>query len=225
MQISAAVSEALALQRLISAELLKPKTMQEKLNKILKAFVDSTKVDSALLYATAGENYLELIGEWKAQNYKSNIRYNEDAIGRSAATKRIIRETNEAQNITLLSIPVTRLNLTIGALVLVKNNTEAFNDAEIETAETLALALPDLFSDNEFAEFRNRIIREKGIVVRDALHGTSLNKGFGVGKAVLHHRHRELVNIFANNIELEKSKLAEGRQRMVEYFDSKIEQA
>jgi hypothetical protein len=59
MQISAAISEALAIQRLISTELLKSRTMPEKLNKILKAFVDSTKADSALLYATVDENYLE----------------------------------------------------------------------------------------------------------------------------------------------------------------------
>jgi len=225
MQISAAISEALAIQRLISTELLKSRTMPEKLNKILKAFVDSTKADSALLYATVDENYLELVGEWKAQNYKSNIRYNEDSIGRSAASKRTIRETLQAQNITLLSIPVTRMNLTIGALVLTKSGIEAFDDAEVEKAETLALALPDLFGHKEFLEFRNQIIREKGIVVRDALHGTSLNKGYGVGKAVLHHRHRELVNIFTDNIELEKSKLEEGRQRMVAYFDDKIDQA
>jgi len=62
-------------------------------------------------------------------------------------------------------------------------------------------------------------------VVKDALHGMSLNKGYGIGKAVFHRRHRDLVNIFAENTELEKSKLAEGRERMVQYIDTKIEQA
>lgn len=225
MQTSTAVSEALAVQRLISSELLKQKTMPEKLKKILKAFVELSASKSALLYVTADENYLELVGEWQAENYKSNIRYNEDCIGRSAASKRVTLETDEAQNITILSIPVTRLNVVIGALVLLKNGSDSYSEAEAEKAETLALALPDLFSNEEFIEYRNQIIREKGIVVREVLHGASLNKGYGVGKAVLHHRHRELVNIFADNIDLEKSKLEEGRQRMIAYFDSKIQQA
>ena len=62
-------------------------------------------------------------------------------------------------------------------------------------------------------------------MVRDVLHGVCLNKGYGVGKAVLHHRHRDLTKIFADNIELEKSKLADGRRRMVEYIDDKLTHA
>ena len=225
MQISDAVSEALAIQRLISSELLKQKPMSEKLQKILKSFTDATSARSALLYATVDENYLELMAEWQAENYKSNIRYNEGFIGRCAANKRTTTEIDSSQNMSAVSIPIVRLNIVIGALVLFKKDAEAIDDKSAEYAETLALALPDLLTDNDFTQYRNQIIREKGMIVRDMLRGTSLNKGYGVGKAVLHHRHRDLVSIFAENIELEKSKLAEGRERMIAYFDSKIEQA
>lgn len=225
MQISTAVSEALAIQRLISAELLKTNSMPEKLHKILKSFVTATKAQSAILYATVDENYLEMVGEYHAENYKTNIRYNEDYIGKSAAFKRPQQEINQAMNISMISIPVVRSNMTIGTLVLTKSGADGFNESEAEFAETLVLSLSDLFSTNDFTEYRNQIIREKGIVVRDALHGVSLNKGFGVGKAIFHRRHRDLVNIFAENIELEKSKLAEGRERMVKYIDTKIAQA
>lgn len=225
MQISNAVSEALAIQRLISSELLKTNSMPEKLTKILKAFVTATKAESVLLYATVAENYLEMMSEYKAENYKTNIRYNEDFIGKSAAVKRLVQEVNQEFGISLISIPVLRSNITIGTLVLTKKGTQGFDENEVELVETLTLSLPDLFSTAAFSEYRNQIIREKGIVVRDALHGVSLNKGYGVGKAVFHHRHRDLVNIFAENIELEKSKLAEGRERMVKYIDAKIAQA
>ncbi|MBR6355616.1 MAG: phosphoenolpyruvate--protein phosphotransferase, partial [Alphaproteobacteria bacterium] len=225
MQTSDAVSEALAIQRLISAELLKQSPMSEKLKKILKAFVDTTSAKSALLYATIDENYLELIADWQAQNYKSNIRYNEGGIGRCAASKRIVAEVIEEEKRTLFCVPIVRLNTTTGVLVLVKDGVDSPEEQEAEYIETLALSLPDLLSDKEFTQYRNQLVRQKGIVVREVLHGTGLNKGYGVGKAVLHHRHRDLINIFAENIELEKSKLAEGRERMVAYFDSKIEQA
>ncbi len=225
MQISTAVSEALAIQRLISAELLKSTPMAEKLGKILKSFVSATKAQSAILYATVDENYLEMMGEYHAENYKTNIRYNEDYIGKSAATKRPQQEINKGLNISMISVPVLRANITIGVLVITKSGDEGFDESEAELVETLALSLPDLFSTNAFTEYRNQIIREKGIVVRDALHGVSLNKGYGVGKAVFHRRHRDLVNIFAENVELEKSKLAEGRERMVKYIDTKMAQA
>ena len=225
MQTSDAVSEALAIQRLISAELLKQTSMSEKLKKILKAFVTATSAKSALLYATIDENYLELMAEWQAQNYKSNIRYNEDFIGRCAAAKRTGVEVSQAENQTVFCVPIIRLNTTIGVLVLIKSGSDSPEEQEAEYVETLTLSLPDLLSDKEFTQYRNQLVRQKGILVRDALHGTSLNKGYGVGKAILHHRHRDVINIFAENIELEKSKLAEGRARMVAYFDSKIEQA
>lgn len=225
MQISNAVSEALAIQRLISAELLKNNSMQDKLGNILKSFVSTLKAQSAILYATIDENYLEMMGEYHAENYKTNIRYNEDYIGKSAAAKRPMQEINQGLNTSMISIPVLRSNITVGAVVLTKKGADGFNESEAELVETLTLSLPDLFSTNDFTEYRNQIVREKGIVVRDILHGVSLNKGFGVGKAVFHRRHRDLVNIFAENIELEKSKLAEGRQRMVDYIDTKISQA
>ena len=225
MQISNAVNEALAIQRLISAELLKTSPMPDKLAKILKAFVKATSTKSAILYATVDENYLEMMGEYQAENYKTNVRYNEDFVGKSAASKRPVREVNTALNISVISIPIMRSNITIGAIVLTKSGTTGFDDSESELAETLTLALPDLFSTNEFTEFRNQITREKGIVVRDILHGMSLNKGYGVGKAVFHRRHRDLVNIFSESIELEKSKLAEGRERMIKYIDDKIKQS
>lgn len=225
MQISTAVSEALAIQRLISAELLKTSPMPDKISKILKSFVTALKAQSAILYATVDENYLEMMGEYHAENYKTNIRYNEDFIGKSAALKRSMQEINQGLNVSMISIPVLRASISVGVIVITKKGDGGFLDAETELAETLTLSLPDLFSTNEFTEYRNQIVREKGIVVRDALHGVSLNKGYGVGKAVFHRRHRDLVNIFTENIELEKSKLAEARERMVKYIDSKIAQA
>ena len=220
MRTSTAVSEALAIQRTISAELAKQTSMSEKLEKILKDFAETTGVDSVLLYSTVDENYLELMLAYRAENYKTNLRFNEDFIGRSAGFRRSEYEAGETTS--SLSMPILRQNNTIGVIVLIKNNLDGFTDNEIEYAETLALSFPDLLSTQEFTKYRNRIIHEKGIAVRDVLHGTGLNKGYGVGKAVVHHRHREIANIFAENIELEKSKLAEGRQRMIEYLDKKI---
>ncbi|MEE6207047.1 MAG: phosphoenolpyruvate--protein phosphotransferase [Alphaproteobacteria bacterium] len=220
MRTSTAVSEALAIQRTISAELAKQTSMSEKLEKILKDFADTTGVNSVLLYSTVDENYLELMLAYRAENYKTNLRFNEDFIGRSAAFRH--SECEIGNSTSSLSMPILRQNNTIGVIVLIKNNLDGFSDGEIEFSETLALSLPDLLSTPEFTKYRNRIIHEKGIAVRDVLYGIGLTKSYGVGKAVVHHRHREIANIFAENIDLEKSKLAEGRQRMIDYLDKKI---
>lgn len=223
MQTSSAVSGALELQHIISKELSKQNSMSDKLNRILKSFVDSLHVDSAILYATVDENYLEYMGGFNLHSYKSNIRFGEGAIGKSAAFKRTVIEV--ADDVVLMSIPITRMNLPLGVLSVYKRDTETFADSEIEYAETLALAFPELLYSDEFISYRNQVIREKGMVVRDVLHGVSLNKGYGVGKVVLHHRRRDLVNIFTDNVELEKSKLQEAREKMVASIDRKIAQA
>lgn len=223
MRTSTAVSEALAIQRAISAELAKRTSVSEKLEKILKTFAETTAVNSALLYSTVDENYLELMASYNTDDYKTNLRFNEGAIGRSAGFRR--SETSVESGKSILSMPILRQSSTIGVIVLMRNNEDGFKDEEIVLAETIALSLPDLLSTKEFTQHRNLIIHEKGIAVREVLHGTGLNKGYGVGRAVVHHRHREITNIFAENTELEKTKLAEGRERMVAYLDEKIAQA
>lgn len=225
MQTSMVVSEALAIQRKIMAELTEAYPMSQKLENIMSAFAEATGAQQTLIYVTINDNYLEFMGGFHAENYKTNIRYNEDVIGKCALTKRSIGETDDKLNRTILCVPILRLNNTAGVVALIKGGTDEFSEQTIELAETLTLVLIDLLAAKEFIDYRNQIIREKGIVVRDVLHGTCLNKGFGVGKAVLHYRHRDLTNIFAENIELEKSKLAEGRRRMVEYIDTKIQES
>lgn len=225
MNTSGIVSEALAIQKIISEELSAKSVVPEKIHRILKSLVDSLKADGALLYATVDENYLELMGRYNVDEYKNNIRYEEGIIGSSASSKIVRFSTDSAKNISEICIPITRLHITIGVIVLLKHNADGYDDAKVEEIETLCLPLVDLVSSRMFEDYKNQIIREKGIVVRDVLRGVSMNKGYGVGKAVLHYRQRELVNIFADNVELEQSKLAEGRRKMVEYIDKKIAQA
>ncbi|MBQ8671433.1 MAG: phosphoenolpyruvate--protein phosphotransferase [Alphaproteobacteria bacterium] len=225
MQISNVVNEVLALQRKISAELSKQNSMADKLTDILQKIAVSASTDSALLYVTADDNYLEYIADYKAKNFKTNIRYNDDFIGRSAANKRVNIFVDEENKISQICLPILRLNNTVGVIVLNKRGISGFDDNEVEMLETLVLALPDLFSDKKFVEYRNQIVREKGFAIRDVLHGSCLNKGYGVGRAILHRRRRDLVNIFADNTELEKSKLLDAREKLIAYFENKIKQA
>lgn len=223
MNTSVIVNEALTIQKTVSEQISKNNAMPEKIDVIIKSILTSTNCQSILLYATVDENYLELMGHHGAKDYKTNIRYDEGIIGKSATNKRT--EIGFEENKSIISTPIMRLHSTIGALVLIKNNTEDFTDTQIELIEMFSLPLADLMSSKEFNEYRNQITREKGIVIRNTLRGVSLNKGYGVGKVILHHRHRELVNIFADNKEVEHSKLAEARRKMIEYIDNKINQA
>ena len=59
MNTSGIVSEALAIQKIISEELSAKSVVPEKIHRILKSLVDSLKADGALLYATVDENYLD----------------------------------------------------------------------------------------------------------------------------------------------------------------------
>ena len=224
MKISAAVNEALNLQRTISEQLLAENLMPDKIAAILKAFAVSSDSDSVALYATIDENYLEKMGDYNGSEFKGNIRFSDDNIGLSAAERRTINEYNEQTKQAILCVPVIRMYNTTGVIVLSKTDKGEYSEGLAEIAETIALSLAEFMSSKQFLEYRNRIIKEKGIVVRDSLKGVCLNKGYGVGKVLLHRKHREIINIFAENIDLEHSRLNEGRRKMSEYLDKKIAQ-
>ena len=129
---SGIVSEALAIQKIISEELSAKSSMSEKIHKVLKTLTDTLKTDEALLYATVDENYLELMGQYNAGSYKNNIRHEEGVIGCSAAAKVIKTGVDEKKS--LISIPVTRLHITIGVIVFIKHGTSGYDDMQTEEA-------------------------------------------------------------------------------------------
>ena len=156
MNTSGIVSEALAIQKIISEELSAKSTMPEKIHIILKSLVDSLKADGALLYATVDENYLELMGRYNVDEYKNNIRYEEGIIGSSASSKIVRFSADTAKNISKICIPITRLHITIGVIVLLKHNADGYDDAKIDETETLCLPLVDLVSSRIFEDYKNQ---------------------------------------------------------------------
>ena len=119
MNTSGIVSEALAIQKIISEELSVKASMPEKISKVLKSLADSLNVDEVLLYATIDENYLELMGQYQALNYKNNIRFDEGTIGGCAALKSVKLAVNLEKNISLISVPIMRLHIVMKILKLI----------------------------------------------------------------------------------------------------------
>lgn len=222
MAVSAVLSEALSVQRVISEQISAPNMAEEKIAEVLKIFANSFEADKIALYATVDENYLEKIGGINDSNFKSTLRFNDENVGLCALNCRTINTKDETESFYQLCVPIIRMYNTIGVIVLGKNS--EFDENTVSAIETLSLSLVDFISSKSVNEYKNRLIKEKGFVIRDSLKGVGLNAGYGVGKVVLHRRHRELVNIFAENIELEQSRLDEGRKKMSEYLDKKIAQ-
>ena len=223
MSISATLNKALSVQRAISKQISTSYSTAEKIAEILQALVKATASESAVLYTIVDKNYLEKMGDFNGEEFKSNIRYHDNEIGTCASECRTINTFDEKTEKALICVPVTRMHNLVGVVVLQKSG-EIYSEETGAIIETLALSLTDFLSSKDFGEYRSRLIKEKGLSERDSLKGMSLSKGFGVGKAVLHRRHRELVKIFAENIELEQLRLDEGRRKMSDYLDKKIEQ-
>ncbi|MBR3501475.1 MAG: GAF domain-containing protein, partial [Alphaproteobacteria bacterium] len=224
MSISAALSGVLGVQRVISEQVTTQKDVPDRVSQILQAFKNLLNADSAALYAVVDGNYLEQMGTCGVFSYKSTIRFGDDNMGACAANRRTINSFNQDNKEALLCIPVVRMYKAFGVMAFQKNNRGEFSDEAVTMAETLSLSLSDVLSSKPFAQYRNYVIRSKGIVISDSLKGVCLNKGYGVGRALLHRKHRELVNIFAENIETEQFRLEEGRRKMSEYLDQKIAQ-
>ena len=224
MSVSAALSEALNVQRVISEQILAQNEVPEKIEIIMRAFKEALKADSTALYAVVNENYLEKMGDCEGSHHKATLRFGDENVGVCAANHRIVNTYDETKKTAVLCVPIIRMYNSIGVILAEKSNKKEFPETFAEIAETLAISLIEFMSLRTFSQYRDRLIREKGFVVKDSLKGVCLNKGYGVGRAVLHRKHRELVNIFAENVELEQSRLNEGRRKMSEYLDKKIAQ-
>ena len=222
MSISAALNKAMDVQRAINKQMSSQNSVKDKITEILQSLVKISVSDCAALYATVNENYLEKMGDFIGAEFKSNIRYRDNEIGTCAAECRTINNYNKKGK-ALICVPIVRMHSTIGVIVLQKHGTP-YSEETQAIVETLSLSLADFISSKDFNEYRTRLIKEKGLSVRDSLKGNCLNKGFGVGRAVLHRKHRELINIFAENIELEQLRLDDGRRKMSDYLDKKIAQ-
>ncbi len=197
-----------------------------KLENTMHILTESFASDAAVCYVTVDDNYLELLSQYgaSADAFKRNIRYGEGFAGNIAASRRSLFRVDKGNHLyqATLGVPLLRWNRTAGIIIIAHKQAYQYTQTEVETLETVALFLTATLSSEEMINYKKKLIKSRGLNLKDRLKGVILNKGYGVGNAVVHQRRQALTKIFAEDKAKELARLEDAKERMNKSLDEKF---
>ncbi len=199
--------------------------MSVKLEHIMKLIADGLSADACACYITVDDTYLELFCKYGLENeYKGNIRYGETIIGEIATQRCSISGTDTSHPTfkSALGSPMLRWNKTSGVILIINKQERQYTQDETSVLETIAMFLTTFFSTEEISAYKKKLIKSRGLNLKDRLKGIVLNKGFGVGCAVVHQRRQALVKIFSEDKNVEFARIEDAKERMNKNLDEKF---
>lgn len=207
----------------------------DRLEKFMHILADGFNADAAVCYVTVDDTYLEfLCGYGLTENqYKHTVRYGEGFIGEIAATRQTLSYSdnnerggkNERVFKSALGAPLLRWSRTYGTIIIAHKTEREYSQADIETLETVAMFLTATLSSEEMIAYKKKFIKSQGLKLKDHLKGIVLNKGYGIGNAVVHRRRQAVTEIFAEDINKELARLEDAKEKMNKSLDEKFNSA
>ena len=237
---SPAIKQAFGLLKQLRQIMEGQGSVPDKLNSILEAVTAKMQADAATCYVTADDCYLELFAAYgfeHSEPHRMRLRYNEGMVGEVAESKRSLVIDNiwvypkfvskpelleEKDFKSFIGVPILRWNRTIGVLALYNASEVSRSDLDVELLETMAMVLAEVLTSDEVAEYKKSLIKARGLTPKDRIKGLSLNKGFGIGVAVVHRRRQSVTNIFAEDKEKELRRLEIAHHQMNDDLDAKF---
>ncbi|MBQ2810901.1 MAG: phosphoenolpyruvate--protein phosphotransferase [Alphaproteobacteria bacterium] len=219
-----AATKAMAILQKIQQDISENKDISDKLEHTMSLIAQGFDVDACACYITVDDTYLELFCKYGFEDeYKTNIRYGETIIGEIAAQRHSVFCNNSAERFkSVIGSPMLRWNKAAGVILIADKNERQFTDEEMSMLETIAMFLTTFFATEEINAYKKKLIKSRGLNLKDRLKGVVLNKGFGVGCAVVHRRRQALIKIFAEDKSLELARLEDAKVRMNKKLDEKF---
>lgn len=211
---------------------------QIKLRKMMHVIRENSGSDTAVCFVLIDERHLELFaadGDYQDAEHKAKIRLGEGLVGEVATTRRSINLANikkhpKSFKVPLLqnnfhafaAIPLIRWDRTVGVLAVQKAEAVEYTLAELERLETFAMILSDILVSEEMNNYKDKLIESRGKLASNRIKGISLNKGYGIGQAIIHRRRQTAGKIFAENKDDELSRLAKAFMSMNKDLEKKF---
>ena len=213
--------------------------ISDRLSRIMKIIAEQMGYDGVSCFVAIDDSYLELFAEYGFNPdamHKVSLRFGEGLIGSVAKNGRplalsdaknhpkyVIKEKlgEEGYN-SFLGVPLMRRHRAIGVLVAETKSAHEFSRQEQETLETIAMFLSDVVSSDEMTEYKNNLIKSRGIVTKERIKGLSLSKGYGIGRAVLHRRRHAVTKMFSEDKDKELERLTLAHQQMNDDLEAKF---
>lgn len=236
---SPAIKQALGILKKLRQITETTENVPQKLSDILKNIAEAVQADAATCYVAVDNNYLELFSSYgfaKDASHQLRLRFNEGLIGEIAQTKRSQSlnnvwmhpkfasrpELEEKDYKSFAGVPIIQWNRTIGVLAVYHVEETQYSEADIELLETIAMFLAEIIVSPAMSEYKKSLSKSRGLSPKERLKGVSLNKGYGIGTAVMHRRRQSVTNIFAEDKDKELRRLQLAHQQMNEDLDNKF---
>lgn len=236
---SPATNQAFATLKLLREINEEQIAVEDKLNRITKVIAEQMEADGASCFISIDDNYLELFAAYGFNPnaaHRVSFRVGEGLIGNIAKYCRPLavsdapshpkyvynKEFGEDDYKSFLGVPLIRRNRSVGVLLIENREQREYSAADQEALETIAMFVADIVTSDDMAEFKNSLIKQRGLITRERVKGLSLSKGYGLGAAVLHRRRHAVTKIIAEDKDKELDRLTAAHKKMNEDLDAKF---
>jgi len=216
-------------------------TAQNRLNQITTVIAADMVAEVCSIYVRRAGDVLELFSSFGLKPgsvHKTRLRTGEGLVGAIAASAKPLAlgdakshpsfvfrpETGEDEFQSLMGVPVLRAGRVVGVMVVQNKASRHYHEEEIETLQTVAMVLAELFASGELVGHEESL-RTDGIALRPLrLEGQAFHKGLGIGLAVLHEPHFDVANLVSEDPELERLRLYRAFNSMHGQLDTLFDQ-
>lgn len=227
---SPATNQAFATLKLLREINEEQIAVEDKLNRITKVIAEQMEADGASCFISIDDNYLELFAAYGFNPnaaHRVSFRVGEGLIGNIAKYCRPLavsdapshpkyvynKEFGEDDYKSFLGVPLIRRNRSVGVLLIENREQREYSAADQEALETIAMFVADIVTSDDMAEFKNSLIKQRGLITRERVKGLSLSKGYGLGAAVLHRRRHAVTKIIAEDKDKELDRLTAAHKK------------
>ncbi len=206
-------------------ELMKERgSSQAKLDNIVKLIAQDIVAEVCSIYVLRPGDVLELfatMGLKPEAVHQTRLHVEEGIVGQVAALALPLAlsdaqshpnfayrpETGEENYQSLLGVPIQRAGRVIGVLAVQNVTSRSYTDEEVETLETVAMLLAELFAGGEIGLLDDDASADGGRGKPMRLDGLMLNEGLAIGHAVPHTRGIVISQVIADDPEVERGRL------------------
>ncbi|MBO7555888.1 MAG: phosphoenolpyruvate--protein phosphotransferase [Alphaproteobacteria bacterium] len=199
------------------------------MTEISTSIAEKMSADVVLCYAKVDENYLECLAKFGVEDFfDAQIREGDGVIGKVALEKQTLilndddlcekyvfdEALKQRKYKSFIGVPIVQWNRAIGVLGIFGKEDRLYNPDDAEFLKTIAMSLADVLQCLDVVEYKKQLQKLRGVSIKDKIKAISLNKGYGIGPALLHNRRQMITNIFAEDKTAELKRLKNAHEKM-----------
>jgi phosphotransferase system enzyme I (PtsP) len=215
-------------------------TPQGKLDRIATLIASNMVAEVCSIYVMRPGQVLELYateGLKREAVHRSKLKVGEGLVGTIAEEAQLLNlddaqshpafkylpETGEEIYHSFLGVPILRLGIVIGVLVVQNRTRREYSDEEEEALQTTAMVLAEIIASGELRDIAREVAADVAHLRSHHLHGEGLVEGIALGHAVLHEPRVTVTNIIAENVPKEKARLEAAMEQLRTHVDELVE--